>query len=295
LETLLDGIPPRELLRRARPDLVVETLEPAGSGDFCDAWLVNGREILRIAKHGEARVALARECRLLPRIAASLPLAVPQPRPLEIDGAVVATLHQRVPGKALDLDAWYRRHQSRRLMLPRELGKFLRALHDVDVGAVADCGLPALHHHALAHRLRESLASDYPPPQIAVLRDELDDALCALLELEPVPPVLLHADVSPEHVLFDPWREQLSGVIDWGDAAIGDPARDFIFLYEDWSRDFLRSALEAYETNRLERRVLLHYIADQLDWTLAACGRGEPVAQEGAAALRQALTHLARA
>jgi aminoglycoside phosphotransferase (APT) family kinase protein len=41
-------------------------------------------------------------------------------------------------------------------------------------------------------------------------------------------PALLHADLLPEHLLVHDGR--LAGVIDWGDARIGDPALDYAWL-----------------------------------------------------------------
>jgi aminoglycoside phosphotransferase (APT) family kinase protein len=38
----------------------------------------------------------------------------------------------------------------------------------------------------------------------------------------------------------------VTGIIDFGDAVIGDPARDFIFLLEDWSAAFLDEVLRFY-------------------------------------------------
>ena len=52
-------------------------------------------------------------------------------------------------------------------------------------------------------------------------------------------PVLVHADLGPEHLLFRDGR--LAGVIDWGDTRIGDPALDYAWLlngpFADWDVD----------------------------------------------------------
>ena len=52
-------------------------------------------------------------------------------------------------------------------------------------------------------------------------------------------PVLLHADLGPDHLLVRDGR--LAGVIDWGDARIGDPALDYSWLlngpFADWDVD----------------------------------------------------------
>jgi aminoglycoside phosphotransferase (APT) family kinase protein len=57
--------------------------------------------------------------------------------------------------------------------------------------------------------------------------------------LEGFDPVLLHADLGPEHLLVRAGR--LAGVIDWGDTRVGDPALDYAWLlngpFPDWDVD----------------------------------------------------------
>ena len=36
-------------------------------------------------------------------------------------------------------------------------------------------------------------------------------------------PTVIHADLSPEHILYDPVTQAVAGVIDFGDIEIGDP------------------------------------------------------------------------
>jgi len=56
--------------------------------------------------------------------------------------------------------------------------------------------------------------------------------------------VLAHADLGAEHVLEH--DGSLTGVIDWSDAALTDPALDFARLYRDFGPQFLTTALNAY-------------------------------------------------
>jgi aminoglycoside 2''-phosphotransferase len=44
-------------------------------------------------------------------------------------------------------------------------------------------------------------------------------------------PVLIHADMAVYHILHDPTSRQLSGILDFGTAGLGDPATDIaVFL-----------------------------------------------------------------
>jgi aminoglycoside phosphotransferase (APT) family kinase protein len=40
-------------------------------------------------------------------------------------------------------------------------------------------------------------------------------------------------DIGPGYLLRDLVTGAITGVTDFGDIAVGDPARDFIFIYED--------------------------------------------------------------
>jgi aminoglycoside 2''-phosphotransferase len=53
--------------------------------------------------------------------------------------------------------------------------------------------------------------------------------------------VLIHADLGMEHVLVDATTTAVTGVIDFGDACVGDPALDFAGMPQVLRKDALRS------------------------------------------------------
>ncbi|PEU67938.1 aminoglycoside phosphotransferase [Bacillus cereus] len=59
---------------------------------------------------------------------------------------------------------------------------------------------------------------------------------------------IIHADFTHHHILFNKQNKNISGIIDFGDAQIGDPAFDFAGLYYDFGHDFTTSVYEQYST-----------------------------------------------
>ncbi|UOY93334.1 aminoglycoside phosphotransferase family protein [Ectobacillus sp. JY-23] len=57
---------------------------------------------------------------------------------------------------------------------------------------------------------------------------------------------LIHGDLSYTHILY---QDTISGIIDFGDACIGDPAYEFYRLYEDYGEEFVRLVYLYYKTN----------------------------------------------
>jgi aminoglycoside phosphotransferase (APT) family kinase protein len=77
------------------------------------------------------------------------------------------------------------------------------------------------------HRLQRYLESNSPSRYEGTLR-------------------LVHNDLWPEHVLFNPHSGSVNGIIDWGDTAIGDPAVDFAGLYTWYGESWMKCVLEFY-------------------------------------------------
>ena len=60
------------------------------------------------------------------------------------------------------------------------------------------------------------------------------------------PAKLIHNDLGTEHILLDQTSGKITGIIDWGDVALGDPAFDFSGLCVFAGDDFLQQGLESY-------------------------------------------------
>ncbi|WP_218938532.1 phosphotransferase [Modestobacter altitudinis] len=202
-------------LRRHAPGLAGTELAALGQGLDHTAHLA-GDLVLRVG--GD----VAREAGLLRLVAARVPLPVPEPVFADEDDGVLA--YRLLPGRPL---------------LGRDAGsgqgavlaRFLRALHAIDPREVS--GLVPVEEDDPGEWLAD-LAG--PPELLAVLRAT-------------VPPpaahrVLAHADLGAEHLLA---RDGvLTGVIDWSDAAVTDPALDLARPYRDFGPAFLAEVLDAY-------------------------------------------------
>lgn len=168
------------------------------------AYAVGERWIARFGDGVEAEAAL------LEAIAPRLPLPVPAPVAAEPGCAIL----ERVPGRPL-------------LELPRPergryapaLREFVRALHALDVDAPVD-DAPPEEWLEEARATWEQVRSEAPG---------LEPRLVAPPPAEQ--PVFIHGDLGAEHIFVHEGR--VSGVIDWGDAAYGDPAIDHGRLLRD--------------------------------------------------------------
>ena len=171
----------------------------------------------------------------MPRIADTLPLAVPVPVVLDAgspDGGPLRVRHRLVPGEAC-------RPSELTAEDGRLVGAFLRALHDTPAAVYAGTGVPdaaATRDHLLGR------LADMRERVLPLLPVERRAAGAALLDevAEPVEACLVHGDLGPTHLLVA--DERVSGVIDWSDAVIGDPGLDLAWTLNGTAGRVLRRA-----------------------------------------------------
>ncbi|TWD81374.1 aminoglycoside phosphotransferase (APT) family kinase protein [Kribbella amoyensis] len=211
----------RDLIGRRMPGYRIESVEPIGSGLDNSATLVNGDLVVRSAKDGDA-ATVEREARLLAIVAGVSPL--PTPEPLFVESATMA--YRSLAGVPLiEQDA------SDVPPVAAQLDEFLRALHSAPIELFAD--LVEADVVPLAEWLDEA-AEGYAGVREQIparYRAGIDLFLGAAPPADPEALVFSHNDLGIEHVLVE--SGVVSGVIDWTDAALTDPAYDYGLLQRD--------------------------------------------------------------
>ena len=246
-------------------------LEPFGSGDFCIAFRRED-QVIRVAGHVEAARALERECCILPKIAPMLPLPVPRPTYHSPQGCPPFTLHQEIIGEVLTREIWEGMPVSAREKAASDLATFLKTLHALPIEIGLECGLVQIDAAKIAGHLREETAKTFHGSLEPAVQRSLDQTLERWSsQRDDQGPALLHCDIGPGHLLYDPSTLLLTGVIDFADLVIGDPARDFIYIYEDFGPLILEGVLTRYagqEAPKMMPSIRKWYLLEAISWTI---------------------------
>ncbi|HEY7019777.1 MAG TPA: phosphotransferase [Ktedonobacterales bacterium] len=238
------------LLGACFPTLHVQRSGLLGEGWDSVALLVNDQLVFRFAKRPDAAVRQAREADLLPLLSDRLPLPVPHYTYTWTDPAwpgkrIVG--YRLIAGESLMLT-----HPEHRATQAAQLGEFVSALHAISLEEARRHGVAGRDAASLrkAYRgffakVRENMLPLFTAQEqaaiIAFWSGYLDDDACFTFTS-----TLVHRDLVAEHVLFDPVTGHLTGVIDWGDAGIDDPAIDFAGVRRQLGDEFARQMLAAY-------------------------------------------------
>jgi aminoglycoside phosphotransferase (APT) family kinase protein len=239
--------------------------------------------VFRFPRRAECTATLDIERRLHDVVAAALPPSVAVPA-VELDGQPTAGFPYRFVGyrfiRGVPADAVATG------LLPvtaRAIGSALGAIHGVpesDARAAGVREMPAdeparerWRDHPLATKVSLRGIDSVVDRALAWVRDNDRRQPAAFAG----PLRLIHDDLAPEHLLVDPETGNLLGILDWSDALLGDPARDFtpLVAWHGWSfaNDVVRSYPHRIDKGFWERvrfmarTISVVWLAETCEWT----------------------------
>lgn len=244
--------------------------------------------VLRIPRRPEVLPRAAVEGHLLAVVAPRLEVAIPDWR-ISTERLIAYPLLPGTPGLTVRADGTVDWHvDMASTEYARCLGAFIAQLHAVDAEAAAETGIPSRTPAQVRQDWRADLARVADGFEIAPALRERWETWLAEDSYWPDHSVLTHGEIYPGHTLVR--GERLSAVLDWTTAAIGDPARDFMFHRVSAPPEAFDAALAAYADagGILHPRLGEHseemFSASPLAYGLYALETGEREHREAAAA-----------
>ena len=222
----------RRLLQRQYPELAECSVTLLGQGWDCSAWLVDDRLVFRLPRRQAGADCIQNEIHVLPEVANRLSLLISAPElvgePCD-DFCWPFAATQLIPGISL-CDAGIA--AADRTAIASQLGIFLRELHAITADEAAEIGAPAdelerLDVEPRSQRCRKLLSQAV---EAGVLKTDVATSLRhrvdRIVAMNPQPAVrsLVHGDLYSRHIFTI--NARATGIIDWGDVHIGDPAAD---------------------------------------------------------------------
>jgi aminoglycoside phosphotransferase (APT) family kinase protein len=232
----LDADLAARLIAERFPPLSSLGVEPFGSGWDNAAFLVGGEFVFRFPRRELGAALLRNELRALPFLAPRLPLPVPVPefagRPGN-DYPYVFAGYRMLAGRTSCQVKW---EPEARANNADRLGLFLSALHSIPISGEVAAWAPRdeIRRADIPYRapILQRRIEELPALPAGLDRTALMGRIEALASSPPPsePGRWVHGDLYARHLLVDR-REELCGVIDWGDAHLGDRALDLSIVY----------------------------------------------------------------
>ena len=243
----IDAAALASILQRNAPFLESDDgLQLLGKGYYSFVFATANGWIVRVARTDDAAERHELEISLLPLVAPTLPVALPQPvralEPCEV-GPFGAVAYRRLPGDLMtEADA----SSPAGAAIATDLGTALAALHAIDPALLLVGGMPtaSAHHLAMLRRETRPIRERLTAAEWERVNSWWDELFASRL--------LNSGALAPAH--GDPWWEnltiengRLAGILDWEFLSLSDPAND-VGVALQMGEGFFLNALAAYRS-----------------------------------------------
>ena len=259
------------------PNFNISSIQKIGEGDNRKAFSVNGEYVFRFPKSEEAKVQMQREIAVLPIIKPFFNIQIPEFKFLSPNNKYAG--HKIIRGSPLTAEIYHSLKKNTRESIQHSIAQFLFQLHHIDLSLLIDYKLETMN---LKEEYSENLeqAQDFIYRKISKTKRETITQLFSTYlgdaENFKYDAVLIHNDFSKDHILFNTANQHppeqviragITGIIDFGDIALGDPAYDFMYLLDEFGEDFLNGIFKIYkpiDKNKLIRKLIFFSLANKV-------------------------------
>lgn len=238
----------REIAKRVYPDIKDQQIRIFEDGHDHVVFVIDNQKAVRFPRRSDYAKKLPVEVAFLNNFGNQLPVTVPQLILRTDENGPPYVTYDFIPGvqfKKIVSDAFSKEELRR---IAHQIGSFLGKLHSLPIGKAKDLGVEQVESlETWKNKLEKIRQTVFPHISkaeqdwsISIFENFFKTILAA-----PLPLTVIHSDIMPEHIVVNPKTHTLSGIIDFGDIEIGDPAYDFAFLAK-YGNDFLNWAYETY-------------------------------------------------
>lgn len=242
-----------EIIRELYPELEINQIEANDIGQNNDVLFVNNTLVFRFPKYIEGIKKLEKETEVLDHIKEKVSLPIPYPQYRSFEPSKVGkvfTGYQLIQGTPLwPSDMKKIDNEEHIQKIASQLVQFLTELHakPIDNIGVEKQGIVDIRKSI--EELYDKFQEELFPYMNGEAQSEVSQNFEIFLsneELMNFNPVLIHGDFGSSNILWDSKRGEISGIIDFGETEIGDPAYDFAGLLSSYGKPFIKRCLSLY-------------------------------------------------
>lgn len=243
--------------------LTVRNIIVLGQGLDSTAYLVNNEYIFKQSKHDDARNNLKKEIQVLNYIKGKVTLQIPDIEYYSEKYSICG--YKDIKGDNLTPDIYKNMSDDEKDKLAQDIALFLREMHSVPLPDIdgLECNVTE-DYKSDRDALREMIYDKIPDSS----KEYLNNLYKRILDDERIShyvKALCHNDLSCKHMIIQ--NNNVVGIIDFGDAAVTDRDKDFVYLLEnsiqEVGREFGSKVLKYYDHPNKDTAILKADLNDE--------------------------------
>ncbi len=251
----------KALVGKLFPDLHIAEIKEIDIGWSSYILEVNGKYIVKVPKSKESAEGIEKEMLITNALRNMIPLSIPHYISSISTDTLVAASYELIQGSMFTtqpvqeefriINPSLYRDSSFLRGVAKQIGETLHSIHSIQRDVVE----PVLKRF-ITDTWEEKMSGWFQEcrsigekglshDDITVSRRFLDALEEAFLNIK-FEEKFIHGDYGGWNMLFDPATLHFTGLLDWADSRIGDPAKDFTELIYDFGEPFVKDILHYY-------------------------------------------------
>lgn len=227
------------------------------------AYLVNNEYVFKKSKHKESAENMKKEIAVLRYLEGKLPIDIPKIDYYDEENNICG--YKEIKGIILTPEIYSSMNNEEQEQLAKDLAKFLTQLHSIPLPDITGLEINVVEDYKNDYEILKTTIYDKIPSQSKAYLDELFNRILTDERIIKYSIALCHNDLSCNHIIMR--NNRAVGIIDFGDVAITDRDKDFVYLLEnsneELGREFGLRVLDYYNHPNKEIALLKADLNDE--------------------------------
>lgn len=207
----------------------VYNIKVLGEGLDSAAYLVNNEYVFKKSKHQEAAENMKKEIAVLRYLEGQLPIDIPKIDYYDEVNNICG--YKEIKGIILTPEIYFSMSSEEQEQLAKDLAEFLTKLHSIPLPDINGLDINVVEDYRSDYETLKTTIYDKIPTKSKTYLEELFNRILTDERIIKYSLALCHNDLSCNHIIMR--NNRVVGIIDFGDVAITDRDKDFVYLLED--------------------------------------------------------------
>ncbi len=243
--------------------ITIFNIEVLGQGLDSIAYRVNDEYIFRQSKYDEVRIKLRKEVQVLNYLKGKVTLKIPE---IEYYNEKYGFCgYKEIKGEKLTPKIYQYMSDTEKEKLAQDIALFIREMHSLPLPNINELELNVIDDYKSDYEALKDIIYDKIPDTSKKYIENLYARIFDDERIAQYDKALCHNDLSCNHIIIQ--NNKAVGIIDFGDAAITDKDKDFVYLlensYQEIGREFGLKVLEYYNHLNIDTAILKADLNDE--------------------------------
>lgn len=239
-----------KIIKEKNPSLIIEKYHFNAEGQNNDIVIVNDNTVFKFPKYLEGIKKLKIEIDILNILKKHSTLDIPEYNYKNLDPYDTGNVYggyRMIKGVSLRQSVYH--NVVRKENISKQLATFLRELHSIPIEEFYDHEIKFTDTYSEWTNFYDKIETKLFKFMRKEAKDSISKNFDSFLNHDlDFDETIIHGDFGPTNIIFDPNSQIISGIIDFNDVSIGDPATDIASLIGPfgYGEDFVKSFKPIY-------------------------------------------------